>query len=303
MLVFALNLSGVFEFGLGATAVGGQWQSQSGYSGSFFTGVLATVVATPCSAPLLAPALGTALTLPPSQSFLVFTTIALGLSTPYLLLSVFPGAVKWLPRPGAWMETFKQLMAFPLYATTGALVWVLVGQVGEVAQRNAIFGLTVVAMAAWCYGRFTAPGSKPARTRLGIAGGIALLAFGAWLGWPQSAAADDLTWEPWSAERVTQLQAEGRIIYVDFTARWCATCQTNRKLVFDSAEVRRVFQEKKIATLRADWTNRDAKIADELAKWGRAAVPFDLIYLPGTPEPKLLPELLTPGIVLDALEK
>ncbi len=306
MLVFALNLSGVFEFGLGATGVGGSLQTKTGYAGSFFTGVLATVVATPCSAPFLAPALGAALALPTGQSFLVFTAIGVGLSAPYLLLSIFPSAVKWLPRPGAWMETFKQFMAFPLYATVGALVWVLVGQVGDVAQRNAIFGLTAVAMAAWCYGRFAQAGptgARVTRARLGVVGAVALLAFGGWLGWPQAAAGDELTWEPWSAERVAALRAEGRTIYVDFTARWCATCQTNKKIVFGSAEVRRVFKEKKIATLRADWTNKDAKIAEELARWGRAAVPFDLVYLPGAAEGKPLPEVLTPGLVLEALGK
>ncbi len=306
MLVFALNLSGVFEFGLGATAVGGSLQTKQGYAGSFFTGVLATVVATPCSAPFLAPALGAALALPTGQSFLVFTAIGVGLSAPYLLLSIFPGAVKKLPRSGAWMETFKQFMAFPLYATVGALVWVLVGQVDAEAQLNAILGLTVVALATWAYGRLArAPstGSGQAgsrRVRFGIVAGAVLLAAGAWLGWPQRAA---IEWEPWSAERVAALQKEGRPVYVDFTARWCATCQTNKKIVFHDAEVLRAVRDKKVALLRADWTNRDEAITAELARWGRAAVPFNLVYLPGMAEPKVLPEVLTPGIVIEALGK
>ncbi|MEI6862664.1 MAG: thioredoxin family protein, partial [Verrucomicrobiota bacterium] len=228
------------------------------------------------------------------------TAIALGLSAPYLLLSAFPEAVKILPRPGAWMETLKQFLAFPLYATVGALVWVLVGQVEAEAQLNAILGLTAVAAATWCYGRFAGPGARPGVARFGVVAGAALLAAGTWLGWPQ-AAADDLKWEPWSAERVTALRAEGRIIYVDFTARWCATCQANKKIVFGSDEVRRVFREKKIALLRADWTNRDALIAGELARWGRSAVPFDLVYLPGKAEGQPLPEVLTPGTVLEAV--
>ena len=161
MLVFALNLSGVFEFGLRATAVGQELQSKSGLAGTFFTGVLATVVATPCSAPFLAPALGAALALPVAQSFTVFTAIGVGLSTPYLVLSVVPQAVKVLPRPGAWMETFKQFMAFPLYATVMYLLWVLAGQVDESALLTAGFGLVLVAMAAWAYGRWTtAPGAS-----------------------------------------------------------------------------------------------------------------------------------------------
>jgi len=291
----------VFEFGLRATAAGGSLQSKQGMAGSFFTGVLATVVATPCSAPLLAPALGAALALPTGQSFVVFTVIGLGLSTPYLTLSAFPGAVKKLPRPGAWMETFKQLMAFPLYATTGYLVWVLGGQVGGDGLLNVIFGLTAVAMAAWCYGRFARPESRPGRARFGIGAGLALLAFGFWLGWPRAAAADAIAWEPWSTDRAEQLHAGGRVVYIDFTARWCATCQANKKVVFASGDVRRAFHDRNIATLEADWTNQDPKIAAELAKWGRAAVPFNLVWLPGQPEPKPLPAVLTPGIVLEAI--
>ena len=303
MLGFALNLSGVFEFGLAATATGGRLQTQQGYAGSFFTGVLATVVATPCSAPFLAPALGAALALPTGPSFLVFTTIALGLSTPYLVLSAFPGAVRRLPRPGAWMETFKQLMAFPLYATAGFLVWVLAGQTGADGLLNVIFGLTLVALAAWCYGHFTAPGSTRARTRWGFGLGAGLLAAGLWLGWPQPPAPDDIAWAPWSAEQAAQLHAAGRPVYIDFTARWCATCQANKKAVFASADVRRLFHDKNVAALEADWTGRDERIAQELAKWNRAAVPFNLVWLPGEPAPKPLPEVLTPGTVLDALGK
>jgi thiol:disulfide interchange protein len=302
MLIFALSMSGVFEFGLRATAVGADLQSKSGYTGSFFTGVLATVVATPCSAPFLAPALGAALALPTAQSFVVFTVIALGLSAPYLLLSIFPGAVKILPRPGAWMETFKQFMAFPLYATVAALVWVLAGQTSEGSLLTALLGLTVIAMAVWLYGRYTAPGAKPGRVRFGVIGGLALLAAGAWIGWPQKPAPTDLVWEKWSPDAVANAQAAGKPVYVDFTARWCATCQTNKKVVFASDDVKKLFRDKGVVALKADWTNQDPQITAELAKYGRSAVPFNLVYKPGTPQPVVLPELLTPGIVLDALK-
>ncbi|HRJ46485.1 MAG TPA: protein-disulfide reductase DsbD family protein, partial [Opitutaceae bacterium] len=175
LLVFALNMSGVFEFGLGATGVGAGLQMKDGYAGSFFTGVLATVVATPCSAPFLAPALGAALALPTTESFVIFTAIALGLSAPYLLLSLFPAAIKVLPRPGAWMETFKQFMAFPLYATVGYLVWVLAGQVSEPAFLITLFSLVLIALAAWFYGRWNAPGATAGRARFGLASGAVLL--------------------------------------------------------------------------------------------------------------------------------
>jgi thiol:disulfide interchange protein DsbD len=303
MLVFALSLSGVFEFGLAATGAGAGLQTKPGYAGSFFTGVLATVVATPCSAPFLAPALGAALALPTAASFGVFTLIAAGLALPYLLLSIFPQAAKALPRPGAWMETFKQAMAFPLYATTGFLAWVLAGQTAEQTLLFVFLGLTLIAMGAWLYGRCTAPGSSPARARFGRIGGLLLALAGGWLGWPHALPPATVAWEPWSAERVAQLRAENRPVYVDFTARWCFTCQTNKKVVFGSPEVLRQFHAKGVATLRADWTNSDPVITAELARWGRSAVPFNLLYLPGREEPEVLPELLTPGIVLDALNR
>ncbi len=311
LLVFALNLSGVFEFGLRATSLGGELQTKSGFAGSFFTGVLATVVATPCSAPFLAPALGAALALSTAQSFAIFTAIALGLSVPYLLLSIFPAAVKILPRPGAWMETFKQLMAFPLYATVGYLVWVLAGQVSEEGLQQVLFALVLIALAVWCYGRWHAPGAKPARARFGLAALVVVGAAGLWLGWPRTAiaspaaalAAGEVAWQPWSPEAVEKLRAEGRTVYVDFTARWCFTCQTNKKIVFHSDDVLREFAARKVATLRADWTNKDPRITAELARYGRSAVPFNLIWFPGREEPQILPELLTPGIVLDALRQ
>jgi thiol:disulfide interchange protein len=306
LLVFALNLSGLFEFGLAATAVGGELQARGGYGGSFFTGVLATVVATPCSAPFLAPALGAALTVPPVQSFLLFTAIGVGLSGPYLLFSVFPDLVRVLPRPGAWMETFKQLMAFPLYGTVGYLVWVLAAQTSEEGFLHLLLSLVVVAFAVWLYGRWTAPEARPRRPRAAVVAVVVGGALALWLGWPRAvpapgAGAADVTWEAWSPEAVERLRAEGRVIYVDFTARWCATCQTNKRLVFGSAEVRRVFAERRIATLRADWTNRDPRITAELARYQRSAVPFNVIWQPGRAEPVILPELLTPGIVLNAL--
>ncbi|MEX2044556.1 MAG: protein-disulfide reductase DsbD domain-containing protein [Opitutus sp.] len=309
LLVFGLNLGGVFEFGLRATAVGSSLQTKSGYGGSFFTGVLATVVATPCSAPFLAPALGAALAVSTVQSFAIFTAIALGLSTPYLLLSVFPGLIKVLPRPGAWMETFKQFMAFPLFATVGYLVWVLAAQTGEEGFRGVLFSLVLIAMAIWMYGRWTAPGASPGRVRFGVASLVIVGALGLWVGWPRAAGAalgtaqggTEIVWEPWSPETVAKLRSENRIVYVDFTARWCATCQTNKKLVFSSGEVLRLFAEKKVATLRADWTSQDPRITAELARYNRSAVPFNLIWAPGRNEPVVLPELLTAGIVLEAL--
>ncbi len=301
LLAFALNMSGVFEFGLTATGIGSQLQSKSGLLGSFLTGALATVAATPCAAPFLAPALGAALALSTAESFAIFTAIAVGLSTPYLLLSAFPSAVKVLPRPGAWMETFKQAMAFPLYATVAYLVWVLAGQVQEAGLLAALFGLVLVAMAVWAYGRWNAPGASAGRARFGKAACVVLLALGVWAGWPVSAAPGDIVWEKWSPEAVEKLRAENRVVYVDFTARWCATCQTNKRIVFHSSEVLGRFSARHVATLRGDWTNKDPQITAELAKYHRAAVPFNVVWLPGQSDPVILPEILSPSAVLDAI--
>ena len=306
LLAFALNMSGAFEFALGATAIGGDLQQKQGLGGSFFTGVLATVVATPCSAPFLAPALGAALALPTAMGFVVFTAIGLGLSTPYLVLAAYPAAVRALPRPGAWMEAFKQGMAFLLYGTVGLMVWILAGQLSPERLLSALLALTGLAFALWLYGRVTLPGARRTTgNRIAFGLSFGLIAAALAYGWPRPDAPDEIVWEPWSAARVAALQKEGRPIYVDFTARWCFTCQTNKKTVFHgpgSGEVLKAFRERKVATLRGDWTNRDPLITAELARWHRAAVPFNLVYLPGQVEPRTLPELLTPSAVLDALK-
>jgi thiol:disulfide interchange protein DsbD len=298
-LLFALSLSGVFEIGGSLIGAGSNLTGRAGLGGSFFQGVLAVVVATPCTAPLLAPALGAAFTLPAFQGFLAFTAIALGLASPYLVLSLFPRLAQCLPRPGAWMETFKQFMAFPLYATVAFLLYTLAGQVSAERFLNILFALVAIAMAAWVYGRWATPAASPKSRRLAILAALLIfLPTAAWAFWPTQ----ELNWEPWSADRVAELQKEGRPIYVDFTARWCATCQLNKEIVFHSTRVLAALDTRHVALLRADWTARDPAITAELARFGRSAVPFDLLYLPGNSTPVELPSVLTPDIVLSALE-
>jgi thiol:disulfide interchange protein DsbD len=298
MLVFALSLSGVFEIGGSLIGAGAGLQAKGGYTGSFFSGVLATVVATPCSAPFLAPALGAAIVLPPVQSLAAFTAIALGLALPYLVLSFAPGLVRLLPRPGAWMETFKQFMAFPLYATAGYLVFVLAAQVGD-GLLDTLLGLTLVAMAVWVLGRWATLVRTPRVRWISRLAALALFAAGVVLGLPRA----QEVWIVWSPETVAKLRADHRIVYVDFTARWCVTCQANKAAVFTSTEVKETFAKLKIAKVRGDWTNRDPQIAAELRRFDRAAVPVNLVYLPGRAEPLLLPEVLTPGTVLEAVRR
>jgi thiol:disulfide interchange protein DsbD len=180
---------------------------------------------------------------------------------------------------------------------------VLAGQVPDWELLNGLFGLVLIAMGVWCYGRWHGAGASSSRGRFGLAALAVLAALGLWTGWPQAVSPSDIVWEKWSPEAVERLRAGGRIVYVDFTARWCATCQANKKLVFHSSGVLRAFHAKNIAALRGDWTSRDPQITEELSKYHRSAVPFNLIWFPKRTGPVILPELLTPATVLDAVKQ
>lgn len=300
LFVFALNLSGVFEIGTTMTSVGGDLTDKKGYSGSFFSGALATVMATPCAAPFLAPALGAALALPAAASMLVFTFVALGLALPYLLLSIFPGLVNRLPRPGPWMETFKQAMAFLLYATVAYLVWVLLGQVEERGALVLLLAIVVAAFAAWIYGRYAGLSSKPRTLWIARGATVILLLLSVQMG-RSAMTRSGIGWREWSPGAVERLR-DDQIVYVDFTARWCATCQVNKQVVFRSDRVVEAFNQKDVTALKADWTNHDPEITRALEAYGRSAVPFNLIFHPDREDPIILPEILTPEIVLNALK-
>lgn len=300
LFVFGLNLSGLFEFGNKVTGVGGNLMYKKGFQGTFYSGILATVVATPCAAPFLAPALGAALIVSTIESFIVFTFIALGLSFPYLIFSCFPKLVGYLPSPGKWMESFKQAMSFLLYLTVAYLIWVLIGQLTDKEQLYTLFGLVFVATACWIYGRWYLDYSCKHKIRA-LIGVIFFGVLGIWLGFAREES--DIVWEPWSVERVEELIEEGRPIYIDFTARWCATCQVNKRVVFGSDKVNKYFINNNVAALIADWTNHDENITRELAKYQRSAVPFNLVYPKGESTPIILPELLTPDIVLNSFKQ
>ncbi len=303
-MLLGLNLSGVFEFGMGLQSAAGNAASRipsDGRLDAFFSGVLATAVATPCTAPLMGAALGFTLSQPPLVSILVFTLIAIGMALPVVTLSFFPGWVRMLPRPGAWMETFKQALAFPLFATVVWLVWVIGSQLGNDAVARLLFGLILLSIAAWVYGRMQA--ARPLRAAIAaVVVGVAGIA----LAWPAgggvatTAAGTDGDWQPFSRERIAELRANRQPVFVDFTASWCITCQVNKRVALNSDSVRQRFSERAITRMKADWTRQDPLITAALAEFGRNAVPL-YVYYPETGEPVVLPEILTSDIVLAAI--
>ncbi len=299
MFVLALNMFGLFELGTSATSVGGSLQSKHGVSGSFFSGVLATIVATPCSAPFLGVAIGTAIALPAFQFFAAFAAMATGLALPYLILSIFPRLLNFLPRPGAWMESFKQAMSFLLFATAGYLLWVYAGQIGLDNLLAPLLGLSAIAVAAWIHGRWNLPHRTRATRLTALLLTLLFAAGGFILAKPPQPSA--LTWEPWSEERVDALLAEGTPVYIDFTAQWCATCQVNKQRAY-TPQVVALMKKKGVVTLKADKTMPNPEIEAALQKLGRSAIPVNVLLPPGKP-PVILTELLSPAEVIAALEE
>lgn len=282
--------------------VGQQLTERGGYAGSFFTGVLAVVVASPCTAPFMGVALGYALAQPPAIALLVFATLGLGLALPFLLIGFFPVLGAWLPRPGAWMETFKQVLAFPLYLTGVWLLWVLGRQTSTDAVAIVLAGLVLVAFALWLWGDAAARGAtRTALAMLAALGALAMLALPALDVAPARApAAATDSHAAYSDERLAALRAERRIVFVNFTADWCITCKVNERGALGSARVKDAFAARKVMWLTADWTTADPAITTALARFGRSGVPLYLLY-PPQGDPIVLPQILTPDILLDAL--
>lgn len=311
-LVFGLNMAGVFEIGASAVGVGANLQAKHGLGGSFFSGLLATMVSTPCSAPFLGTALGFAVKLPAPQAMLLFTLIGLGLASPFLLLSAFPKLVSALPRPGAWMESFKQGMSFLLFGTVVFMLWVLTGMIEGLPLLILMLGLVLVALGCWIYGRWSLP-HKPARTRfIAVLLSLAAVIGGLYLGWPHpekqastehgAKFENGLLWEPWSEAKVQELIAAGKPVYIDFTAKWCWTCQVNKR-VYPDARLQELFKKHGVVAVKADYTNEDEAIKKAFTAVGRGAVPVNVLYILGEKEPHVLPEILTVDNVTEALNK
>ena len=308
LFFLGLSLAGQFEIGLTLTSAGGSLAARQGYPGSFFTGVLAVVVATPCTAPFMGAALGYALQQSAAVTFAVFTALALGLAVPYVALTFQPAWTRLLPRPGVWMEVLKQAVAIPIFATAIWLAWVLARAYGADTLHALLPSFLLLAIAGWFLGRW------PARRWASLVASLIVLAavaVSALAPGRLARASEEATttaqasgvWQPWSAEAVARYQAQGRPVMVDFTASWCLSCQVNERVALNQPSVQKAFQEGNVALLKADWTRGDDAITQTLAALGRSGVPAYALYVPGDKTPRLLPEALTPGIVLDALNK
>jgi len=316
-LMFGLGLSliGVFDIGNSLINVAGKADTGEGMRGSFFSGILATVLATPCTAPFMGTALGVAITLPASTALLIFATLGIGMATPYVLLSSFPALMKYMPKPGGWMETFKQALAFPLFATAIWLIWVFGQQTGVDGLTRLLIGLLMLSIGIWIlyrwnvfeiskttrlisraivtafvvFGFLFASGSGPNPANLQNESGVSI-SYG-------------IEWQDFSVDLVEEHRQAGKNVFIDFTADWCITCKANERVAFSSNRVKEKFEELNFEMVKADWTNRNPEITRTLESFGRNGVPFYVIYSSSLDEPLILPELLTPGIVLNALER
>jgi thiol:disulfide interchange protein DsbD len=316
LFFLGLSLAGQFEIGLTLTSAGGSLAQKQGYTGSFFTGVLAVIVATPCTAPFMGVALGYALAQSAAVTFAIFTALALGLAAPYVALTLQPAWTRILPRPGAWMEVLKQAVSIPIFATVIWLAWVLANAYGAAVLAALLASFLLLAIAGWFLGRWPAKRWSTVVAALVLLGVIAISVLG-----PSKLAAPSVAltqedvkalaslssagragqWQPWSPQLVSEYQSQGRPVFVDFTASWCLSCQVNERVALGTPDVRKALADANVALLRADWTRYDDSITQALNSFGRSGVPTYALYAPGEKSPRLLPEVLTPGIVTDAI--
>ncbi len=308
IVVLSLSLFGVFEIGLKMTSVGGNLTQSSGYGGSFWSGALAVILATPCTGPFLGTSLGWAMAQPAPVILVFFTTMGLGMAAPYVLLTAFPALTRRLPRPGPWMETFKQVMGFPMIAAAVYLLWILEGQIGDKGQAFFMGALVLLCLAGWAWGRFGQTASSSRRGGLLTAamatlGAVALSIFAL-----KQAHADQDTDSATADTRpieevIKSHRAAGKHVFVDFTARWCAICQTN-KPAMHSDETTALFEQYGVEFVIADWTNKSDDIYQFLKKHGRRSVPYYPLFPADTSRgPLELPQNLTNGIIRDHVLK
>lgn len=322
MLVFGLSMFGVFEMGAGIISWADDAQNRiagksSGLTKSFGSGILATLVATPCTGPMLGAALGFASTLSPAAGMLIFTSLGVGMAFPYLILACFPNLLRFLPKPGAWMESFKELMGFLMIATVIWLVWVFGAQTDNTAVILLMLGFWMLALGCWCYGKWGIPVKDKATRIFGISLALIFAAVAGYFIIEASRPSDENTeiamqdavnppditdWVAFSPEKIVDLQNKGVPVLVDYTAKWCLICQANH-MVFEGKEVSEKLASLGVVKMVADWTKNDPVITEELKKFGRSGVPLYLLYTgdPSKP-PVMLPQVLTQEVVLEAIK-
>jgi len=319
--LFGLNLFGVFEIGASLVGADAAVSGRGDLAGSFGTGVLAAVVGAPCIGPFLGAVTGLAVQLDAWQALLLFAVMGLGLASPFLLLAFYPKARIIIPKPGAWMEAFKQLMGFLLMFAVIFLLWTISELSGADALVTVLVGLVILGMAGWIYGRWSAPHRAAGTRWTARVVALLLLAYGGWMaadaaqnGYERMLLADeakaggdlatDQSWQAWSPERVQQALDEGKPVFVDFTATWCLICQANKRGVLQTQPVEEAFQQADVVTMVADYTRRNDNITRELEKFGRSGVPLYLLYDPKKPnDPEILPQTLSQSGVIQAVEK
>jgi thiol:disulfide interchange protein DsbD len=298
-IVFMGNIVLGSSFGNFGTLV----QNQKDLASSFFTGVLAVIVASPCTAPFMGPALGLALLQPGLQSIVIFLALGIGFSLPYLILSIYPQLLSKLPKPGEWMQTLKQIMAFPMWASALWLAWVLSSQVDMQSVFAVLLGALLIALGLWLLEK--TQNSASILRRLTLIFSLGLMIFSIWL-LPITSDNNSPNLKneenAFSAQKLSSLRSEQRMVFLNFTADWCITCKVNEAIALDQDKVKKVLDEKNIIYLKADWTRKDPEIASMLASYGRTGVPLYLLF-PSQGDPIILPELLTEDLLLDFLKE
>ena len=305
--VMGLSLSGVVSFGAGLMSIGDSLSRKPGNAGYFFTGMLAAIAATPCTAPFMGAAIGYAMTQPSYILAAVMLGLGVGFAAPVVILSISPALQHILPKPGVWMVTLKQVLAFPLYATAAWLVWVLSIQAGSDGVMAAALAVVGIGFAAWLAHK-TAFSSLPVKL---IAPTLALATFAVTLPMAETAGtvsaatgaeSSVLAEEPFSKARLDELQAAGQPVFVNLTAAWCITCKVNERVALRSSAVTQAFRSGGITYLKGDWTRANPEISDLLKSFDRAGVPLYLFYPGHGQEPRILPQILTTGLVIDGIK-
>lgn len=307
-LLFALglSLSGVVQFGLGLMNTGSAVADSGGSRGAFFTGVLAVVVASPCTAPFMGTALGYAVSQEAAIALLIFAALGFGMALPFLLLALVPGFSRVLPKPGVWMDTLKQWLAYPLYLSAVWLLWVYGRQGGVDAQAMLLIGVVCIAAACWLWGRRQLSLAGNGSVMLAAVLLLLALALPAFAPYqqrnPTDTATADQSWQSWSADTLSELRQQGKPVLVNMTADWCITCLVNERVALSSDSTKAALALYDVTYLKGDWTLRDAAITEYLRLYQRDGVPLYVLYWPGQ-QPEVLPQILTPDTVPQALAR